>query len=159
MGDRLTVGRGALDSQILVRFQVSQFVSMKYTKSKTKKDFFEFIENSPPDSKDAADLFGNLEHLKEGDSEQTNNFELKYWTFTKSHTPSHKPKTQEKSTEYNFIIKGKVNGNIAGEPITLETGDYVIIPPGTQSNLIEEVEEDVIGITIKSPSIRGDTLR
>ncbi len=159
LGDRLMVGQQPLKLCILVRVQVPQQKNMKYTKGKTGKDFIKFIKNSPPDSTDAAYLFGNLNHLKEGDPEQTDNFEIKYWAFTNSDEPSHKPKTQRESKEYNFIITGKVEGNIGGEPITLETGDYVIIPPGVESNLIEKVVEDVVGITIKSPSIRGDQIR
>jgi len=133
--------------------------SIKYKKGKTGKDLFYFMQNSQPNLVDYVWLFGNLDNLKDGDQEKNDNFEMKYWAFTKNDNPPHKPKTQNQSTEYTFIIKGKVEGKVAGESIVLETGEYVIIQPKTESNLVEKVIENTVGITIKAPSIKGDTIR
>ena len=132
---------------------------MKYKKSDTGKDLFSFIQNKPDGLSDFKWLFGNIYGVKHGDPEQNDNFEMKYWAFTKNDSPPHKPKTQKQSTEYTLILKGKVEGNIAGERIILETGEYVVIQPGTESNLIEKIIDNTVGITIKSPSIKGDTKR
>jgi len=142
----------------IYNFSVKQG-GLKYKKGKTGKDLVEFIENGQPDLIDSVWLFGNIDGLKNGDLEKTNNFEMKYWAFTKNSNPSHKSKVLNKSTERTLIIRGKIEGNIAGEPITLETGDYVIIRPETPNNLVEKVIENTMGITIKSPSIRDDTCR
>ena len=88
---------------------------------------------------------------------------LKYWKFNKGEESSHKPKTlgEPVATECDMIFQGKVRGNIGGEQITLSAGEYVIIPPNTPSNLIEEVlEEPLVGLTIKAPSDpEHDTVR
>ena len=43
--------------------------------------------------------------------------------------------------------------------IILEAGDYIIIEPGEIVNLQQEIIEDVEGITIKTPSRYGDTIK
>lgn len=132
---------------------------MRYKKGKTEKDLVEFIQSQPPGRDDYAWLFGNLDQLNDGDPEQNGDFELKYWAFTKNDNPRHSPRKQTSSTEYTFVIKGGVEGNIDGETIALETGEYVVIPPGVKNNLVEKVIENTVGITIKAPSIKGDTKR
>jgi len=124
-----------------------------YKIGKTKKDFIKQLKIEK--KQDSIWLFGCFKDK----IEKNNNFELKYWSFKKNKKPEHDSKFQKKSTEYTFIIKGKVKGNVDGKKVELKTGDYIIIKPKTKSNLIEEVLEDTIGITIKSPSLKGDTQR
>ena len=90
---------------------------------------------------------------------QSKDLEIKYWTFKETKNPSHELKVQRNSTEYTFIITGEIIGRVEGEKINLKTGDYIIIRPGTVNNLVEEVAEDVIGITIKAPSLQNDTVK
>jgi len=90
-------------------------------------------------------------------------FEFKYWTLPRGDR-SHEPKKQKEATEYTYIIKGEVKGWVKidsekKDEIRLRTGDYIIIKPGICNNLVEEVIEDVQGITIKVPTKKGDTVR
>jgi mannose-6-phosphate isomerase-like protein (cupin superfamily) len=96
-----------------------------------------------------------------GGYRQTEAMGLKYWKFKKGEEPSHKAKSEPLATECTMIFEGRVRGTIAGEQITLSAKEYVIIPPNTPSNLIEEVlEEPLVGLTIKAPSKPGyDTAR
>jgi mannose-6-phosphate isomerase-like protein (cupin superfamily) len=94
------------------------------------------------------------------DVRKTETMEVKYWEFKKGEEGKHLMKFQLHATECNFIIEGKVRGVIDGNPITLEAGDYVLVKPGAVSNFIEEVIiEPVRGITIKAPSLEGDTIK
>jgi mannose-6-phosphate isomerase-like protein (cupin superfamily) len=93
-------------------------------------------------------------HFMQEGHRKTKTMGLKYWKFNKGEEVSHKQKSGEPlSTECNLILEGRVRGTIAGEEITLSAGEYVIIPPKTASNLIEEVlEEPLVGLTIKAPN-------
>jgi len=84
---------------------------------------------------------------------------MKYWTFAKNEKPDHELKVQRDATEYTFIIKGEIIGRVENEKIHLKTGDCIVIKPGTVNNLVEKVIENVIGITVKAPSIQGDTVK
>lgn len=91
---------------------------------------------------------------------KTENFEFKYWHFNKGEECKHEPKFQVTGTEYNFIIKGKIKGRVGDQKdIILKTGDYIIIRPGEIVNLQQEIIEEVEGITIKTPSRHGDTIK
>ncbi len=93
-------------------------------------------------------------HFMQGGYRKTEDMGLKYWKFNKGEEGAHKPKDGEPlSTECTMIFSGRVRGTIAGEKITLAAGEYVIIPPKTPSNLVEEIlEEPAIGLTIKAPN-------
>lgn len=87
-------------------------------------------------------------------------FEVKYWEFKKGEEYKHKPKFQVLCTEYNFIIEGKIMGKVGDKKgIVLERGDYIVIRPGEIVNLQQVIIEDVKGITIKTPSRHGDTIK
>lgn len=89
-------------------------------------------------------------------------FEFKYWEFRKNccSTKPHESKLQRNAMEYNFIIEGKIRGRVDKEKdIILKAGDYIIIRPGFVINLEQEIIKDTKGITIKTPSIKGDTIK
>lgn len=132
-------------------------INKEYVIGRTEKDFINFINKKTNNEFDSKWIFGDLDGLKDSDLEKNNHFELKYWTFAKNKNPKHKEKFQKEATEYTFIIKGEINGTVEEDPINLKTGDYIIIKPGITSNLVKEVVENTIGITIKSPSKQGDT--
>ena len=114
-----------------------------------------YVEEAEIESKDPRkDKWWFVGHFMPEGYRKTKAMGLKYWKFNKGEEASHKPKSGEPlSTECDLILSGRVRGLIAGEEITLSAGDYVIIPPNTPSNLIQEVlEEPVIGLTIKAPN-------
>ncbi len=129
----------------------------RYKKSKTGADFFSFVEEQRMGKEKPRWLFGDLDIFGEKDLEKNKNFYLKYWVYARGDNPDHKTKTHRISTEYTFVIKGKIEGMVDGEEITLETGDYVVIPPGIPNNLMQKIHENTVGITIKSPSVKFDT--
>ncbi len=131
----------------------------KYKKGNTKKDFFRFLEEKSGTKHDGLWVFGNLTQLTDKDLEWTEHFEMKYWVFKKNKNPEHELKVQRNATEYTFIIKGEVKGSVEDKEVYLKTGDYITIKPGVVNNLVEEVVKDTIGITIKSPSIKNDTVK
>lgn len=97
------------------------------------------------------------------DSRRTDKIELKYWKFDVKTKKKHAPKLQKQSAEITILLKGKIRGYIENSKITLSATekdkDYVFIPAGLVSNLVEEVLEDAEGITIKAPSTEYDTLK
>lgn len=131
----------------------------KFKIVKTGQDFINFIDNELNGKQISKWLFGNLSQLNEGDFEKNDNFELKYWAFTKNDNPDHLLKVQRNETEFTFIIKGEVIGMVGNEKVNLKTGDYIIIKPGVVNNLIEKVVDNTVGITIKSPSRLDDTVK
>jgi len=131
----------------------------KFKIVKTGQDFINFIEKELDGKQISKWLFGNLSQLTEGDFEKNDNFELKYWAFTKNDNPDHLLKVQRNETEFTFIIKGEVIGTVGNEKVNLKTGDYIIIKPGVVNNLIEKVIDNTVGITIKSPSQIDDTVK
>jgi mannose-6-phosphate isomerase-like protein (cupin superfamily) len=76
--------------------------------------------------------------------------EIKYWEFPVGPT-SHQLK-ESSIIECTFILKGKAKASINGEEVMLQAGDYVVIEPGTPSNIPTEVLEAAVGLTIKAPS-------
>ncbi len=98
---------------------------------------------------------------------KTEDFELKYWKIKKSKNNKklpHEPKFQVLATEYNLIIKGEIEGKIKDAEgytkVKLKEGDYIVIKPGEIINLQEGIiTHDVEGITIKTPSRHGDTIK
>ena len=93
-----------------------------------------------------------------GDERSTDKFEAKFLTFKRGEDIKHVAKYQRSAIEYNFLLKGKIKGIIGSENVTLERGDYVVLPPGIVSNLPTEVLEDTEFFTIKSPSVPGDKI-
>ncbi len=97
--------------------------------------------------------------MPEGDERNTDKFEVKFLTFKRGEDTKHVAKYQKLATEYNFLLKGKIKGTVGSEDVTLEKGDYVVLPPGMVSNLPTEVLEDAEFFTIKYPSIPGDKVK
>ena len=83
---------------------------------------------------------------------QTDQVEVKFWKYKKGEHSGHPYKMQKTAVECTFILKGQVQAEIEGKKITLQTGDYVVIPPQTVNNLVLEIVEDVEGLTLKAPS-------
>jgi quercetin dioxygenase-like cupin family protein len=76
--------------------------------------------------------------------------EIKYWEYPVGPT-GHQLK-ESSIDERTFILTGKAKATVNGEEILLQAGDYVVIEPGTPSNVPTEVLEDMTGLTIKAPS-------
>lgn len=89
------------------------------------------------------------EFIKEG-ARKTKAVEIKYWEFESGQT-SHKTKIQG-TIECTIILKGEIEGEVDGQEIKLQKGDYVVIKPGTPNNLVKHVVSLVKGLTIKAPS-------
>lgn len=85
--------------------------------------------------------------------QKTEHVEIKYWEFPVGQT-DHQTKISD-IIEVTFIIKGKVSGTINGQNVSLSSGQYCVISPGTENNLSVNVLEDVVGLTIKAPSDPG----
>ena len=96
-------------------------------------------------------------HFIEKGSRKTDKVEIKYWKFKQGKT-NHKKKIQSRSTEITIILRGKIDGEVAGKRIKLKTGEYIVIPPKIVNNFPINTYEDVEGITIKAPSIPGDKI-
>lgn len=84
-------------------------------------------------------------------------FEVKYWEFPLGKA-DHKKKVQLCSTELTIILKGKIDGEVDGEKIKLEAGEYILISPKVESGFPDNVFEYVVGLTIKIPSIPNDKI-
>lgn len=81
---------------------------------------------------------------------RTNDLEIKYWEYPKGPT-DHDCKVST-SIEATFILKGATKAEVDGEEIILNSGDYVIIQPGTPNNTVVEALDNVAGLTVKAPS-------
>ncbi|XOA43135.1 MAG: cupin domain-containing protein [Candidatus Nealsonbacteria bacterium] len=86
---------------------------------------------------------------------RSEDLEIKYWEFGPGPT-NHKKKRQKQSWEITLILRGKIDGEIEGEKVKLEAGDYVIIPPRVENGFPVHVLDYVEGITIKFPSLPND---
>lgn len=84
-------------------------------------------------------------------SRQTEHMEVKYWEYPKG-VPGHDTKSSSGVTEWIYILKGESRALLGDREIILRAGDYVLVHPGTVSNPLLEVLEDICGITVKSPS-------
>jgi quercetin dioxygenase-like cupin family protein len=103
-------------------------------------------------------LFGDF--IQHG-PRKTAALELKYWKLDKGQDRSHRAKENGEpvATECTLILEGKVRGSIDGQTVYLSAGEYVLIHPRVPSNLVEEVIESVVGMTIKAPSNPGNRAR
>jgi len=81
----------------------------------------------------------------------TEQIEVKYWSYKKGGGRSHQPKSSA-TIEWSLILTGKVRARLGDETVFLNSGDYVLIHPGTPNNLVDEVLEDTVAVTIKTPS-------
>lgn len=77
--------------------------------------------------------------------------EIKCWEYKAGEVVNHGTKISA-TTECAFILKSKTKCLIGNEEIELKQGDYIVIKPGTPSNIVAEILEDVVGLTIKAPS-------
>ncbi len=80
----------------------------------------------------------------------TTEIEVKYWEFPLG-TNNHPMKTSA-TTEWTYILSGRVRCLIDGEEIILNAGDYILIHPGTPNNTVSEILEAASGICVKAPS-------
>ncbi len=87
---------------------------------------------------------------EESDARETDAVEVKYWEFAVGR-PNHKAKRQL-SVECTLILEGKVEGYVGSDRVTLVAGDFVVIQPRVENNLVEQVREPAKGLTIKAPS-------
>ena len=76
--------------------------------------------------------------------------EVKYWEYAIGPN-DHPPKISE-TLECTLILSGSCKGFVAGEEYTFRAGNYVVIEPGIPNNLVAEILEPIVGITIKAPS-------
>jgi len=85
------------------------------------------------------------------DKPRKNDFvEIKY--FEHKVGPTDHPMKESSIIECSFILKGKSKGIIDGKEVILKTGDYVVIEPGIPNNLVVEILEDIVILTVKAPS-------
>jgi len=77
--------------------------------------------------------------------------EVKYWSFKRGDGASH-PTKSSTTLEWSVILSGKVRARLGDKSVVLNSGDYVLIHPNTPNNLVDEVLEDTVAVTIKSPS-------
>lgn len=77
--------------------------------------------------------------------------EVKYWHFQPGQEHQHAEKVSS-TLEWTYILRGSVTALIAGSPLKMREGDYVIISPETPNNLVHRVHSEVSAITVKAPS-------
>jgi len=92
---------------------------------------------------------------QEADARLTNDLEVKYWEFSQGDNSGHTETKTSVTTEWTYIIKGKLRSLVDGQEFIFAAGDYVIIQPNTPNNLVTAVLEDSCGITVKAPSNRN----
>lgn len=81
----------------------------------------------------------------------TDQVEVKYWEYKKGEKVKDYLKTSA-TTEWTYIIKGKIKARVDDTEVTLSAGDYILIHPNTPNNTVAEILEDVQAITVKAPS-------
>jgi quercetin dioxygenase-like cupin family protein len=84
-------------------------------------------------------------------SRASQDLEVKYWSYGRGGGQSHRTKSST-TLEWSLILSGKVRAKLGNESVILNSGDYVLIHPNTPNNLVDEVLEDTVAVTIKSPS-------
>jgi mannose-6-phosphate isomerase-like protein (cupin superfamily) len=84
---------------------------------------------------------------------QNKEMEIKYWEYPIG-TPIHDTKISS-ILECTFILEGEIVGMVDNQLVTLQGGDYIVIPKGIPNNLLTEVKVSVKGLTIKAPSTPG----
>lgn len=87
----------------------------------------------------------------------TDKAEIKYWELEPG--PTRRPTKLSTVFECTLILEGRINGQIDGQPVELAAGDYIVIPPGVVSNVLQMVCEKSAGLTMKAPSIPGSKIR
>lgn len=93
---------------------------------------------------------GLFESLRTRHLEKNEDVEIKYWEFGIGLNDH--PVKESAIIECTFILSGKTRGFIGGNEITLQSGDYVVIQPGTPNNIVAGILEPTAGLTIKAPS-------
>lgn len=93
-----------------------------------------------------------LGHSIKDEIRKTDKIEFKYWGFKKGKNKEIKVLTHE-LPEYSIILKGKIDGEIDGQKIELEAGDYIIVMAGVPHKYPINIYEDVEAFTFKAPSI------
>ncbi len=81
----------------------------------------------------------------------TTEIEVKYWEFEVGNNHGHPAKTSD-TTEWTYILTGRVRCEIEGQSLELKAGDYILIHPGTPNNTVAEILESASGICVKAPS-------
>lgn len=81
---------------------------------------------------------------------KNNEVEIKYWEYGLG--ANDHPLKESAIIECTFILSGKTRATVDDKEFVLNTGDYIVIHPGTKNNLVMEVIEPVSGLTIKAPS-------
>ncbi len=148
---------GAIVSKIL-KIKKGEPPQGKPCESYYSGNFYQDRENDP---KRNGWLVGRFMNEKVNDLRGTDKVEIKFWKFEKGVPTKHPSKYQRFATEYTFVLRGKIRGRIGLKELELEAGNYVVIPPNVISNLAIEVlsGEAAEGITIKAPSLPGDTVK
>ncbi len=82
---------------------------------------------------------------------KTDKIQFKYWKLKKGKNPENKALTHT-SPEYTIILKGKLDGEIDGQKIELETGDYIVIRAGVPHHYPINIYEDVEAFTLRVPN-------
>ncbi len=90
---------------------------------------------------------------KDGDdgSRNCDALEVKYWSFDPGGADAHGEKVSS-TVEWTYLLSGRVRARIGDETVELAGGDYVLIHPGTPNNVVAEVLESTVAITVKAPS-------
>jgi len=96
-------------------------------------------------------------HFMDNDLRKRKEFEVKYWEFPPGKA-YHEKKIQCCAFEITFLLKGKIDGIVDKGRITLEEGQYIIVPPKVMNGFPDNVFEYSEGLTIKIPSIPGDKI-
>lgn len=74
------------------------------------------------------------------------------------------PNTSEKmhyhsrAQQFFRVLKGKASFEIENESIELESGEGILIPPGTKHRISNEQSEDLEFLVISQPTTRGDRI-
>jgi quercetin dioxygenase-like cupin family protein len=93
-----------------------------------------------------------LGYSMESGLRKTDKVQFKYWKLKKGENKENKSLTH-KLAEYSIILKGKIDGEIDGQRIELEAGDYIIVGPGIPHKYPINVYKDVEAFTFRAPSI------
>lgn len=88
--------------------------------------------------------------FKDSPPRQNNEVEIKYWEFPAG--PTDHPLKSSEIIECTFILSGSSRAMIGDDEIILKAGDYVVIQPGTPNNLVTDILEPIVGLTVKAPS-------
>ncbi len=93
-----------------------------------------------------------LGHSMEKELRKTDKVEFKYWEMKKGKNLENKALSHE-LPEYTIVLKGKMDGEIGGQKIELEAGDYIIVGAGIPHKYPINIYEDIEAFTFKALSI------